>query len=349
MTRKTPARVISFEGERLEYKLTVDRRILCKEIVALANTKGGKIIIGIGDDRAIVGAGKLTADGVANMARDVCVPPLTPKIEREERDGKEIITVTVNPDGEVPYRTKQGIYHIRVGATVRTATVRELIGLIAKGPHSNTMQFKARMPQLQSQIRESMLAGAGFDQALMGIAALLDLAENGDESVQMEVVNTVGELLEVRCSNDKVIRRLLNLLVSLTTNDSTLSQGAASPSRALFGRVIEIMKQVLDRVTRNPEVTNMTVDAASALHFVGVGCVLSNYDDELEKVMEAINSNCLRSYELTKLGRYMTTSLEEFAAEIHSHTKADGAVEAPFANRSSDPAWFSWFRRLLKA
>lgn len=347
MTRKTPARVTPFEDERLEYKLTVDQRILCKEIVALANTKGGKIVIGIGDDRTIVGAGKLTADDVANMARNVCDPPLAPKIEREERDGEEIITVTVDPDGEVPYRTKHGIYYIRVGATVRTATLRELIGLIAKGPHGNMMQFKARIPQLRNQIRESMLADAGFDRALTGIAALLDGARNGDESVKMEVVDTVGELLEVRCSNDEVIRRMLGILGSLTTNDSTVSRGAASPSRALFGRVIEIMKRVLDRVTLNPEGINRTADTIRALHWVGMGCVLSNYDDELEMVKEAMNSNCARGPKLAKLGRRMIASLEEFAVEIHSHTNADGTVEAPFANRSSGPSLFSWFRRLF--
>ena len=315
MADKIPAMVIPFENEQLEYKLTVGKDDLRKEIVALANTKGGKIVIGITDDRIVVGAGNLTADGVSNMVRNGCVPPIAPKIDREDHGGKEVITVTVEPNGNVPYRTSQGAYYIRVGATVQIASLPELIDLIAKGRHRDTILRRDRMQQLRDQIRASMLANAGFDQALTGIATLSDLVMRADESVKMEAVDTVDELLKIRCVNDTVIRRMLILLATLTSNDLAQSIYVAPPSKALFDRVIEIMKEWLDLVTMDPKVTNRTEHVLHTLYLVGLGCIWSKYDGQLEKVLEVVNSNCGRDRKLTKLCRDTVARLEKCAAE----------------------------------
>lgn len=340
--------LIPFENVQLEYKLTVDKDSLCREIVALANTAGGKIIIGIADDRTVVGTGKLTADDVANMARDGCVPPLAPEISQKNHDGKKIITVTVKPNGDIPYRTNRGAYHIRVGATVRTASLPELIGLIVKGPHGNTIRFKARMPQLRDRIYESMLANAGFDQALTGIAALSHLGLKADESVKVEVVDMIGGLLHIPCSNDELIRRMLMLLAILASNDLAVSLWVTPPSRAFFERVIGIMKRELDHVTINSKVTNRTKHVLDALYIVGLGCIWSSYIDQLRMVIEVVNSNCGRDNKLTKLCQDTTAMLVKCAAEEPTNpARRLGMMAEPFVNQRNGSGWFSWFRDLF--
>lgn len=341
-------RIIPPEDEQLEYKRTVTKRGLCKVIVAMANTKGGQIVIGIDDDRTIVGESKLTAEDVAHMVRDGCVPPLAPKIKSEDIGGKKIITVTVEPNGDVPYMTVQGVYHVRVGATVRIASISELIGLIVKGPHGNMIRFKARVLQLRDQIYGSMSAEAGFDQALTGIAELSDLATKVDESMKMEVVDIVGELLVVPCNNDEVIWRMLVLLAALTSDDMAYNRDATPPSKVLFARVIEIMERVLEDATFNPKVTNKTRHILNALYIVGLGCIWSNYDDQLEKVMEAIDSKCNRDRKLTKLCRDVTTRLEKCAAEEPTYPpRRLGMRVEPFVDQLSNPVAVSLFRHLF--
>ena len=344
MKSKIPIMIIPFENEQLEYKLTVERKNLCREIVALANTKGGKIIIGITDDRTVVGAGKLTADDVANMVRGGCVPPLAPKIDREDYNGMEVIIVTVKPDGDVPYSTNHGVYYIRVGATVRIASVPELASLIIKGPYGPTMEFRARIPQLQNQISTSMLANAGFDQALTGITALSNLAMNADEVTKIETVLIVSKLLRISCSNDEVIRRLLILLAALTSRNLAQNPCATPPDRVLFEMIIDHIKERLFLTTSNSEVTDRTVYILHALHIVGVGCIWAEYDDLFKEVMRIVNLTGDTDRKLTELCRDTAARLEECAAEESTHpTRRLGMLKGPLVDQHDSPAGYSLF------
>ena len=85
----------AFENECLEYKRVVDNRNLPRVAVAFANSRGGKIMIGVDDDRTIIGVKGQTVEDVANIIRDGCVPPLIPHVNKENYDGKDIITVVV--------------------------------------------------------------------------------------------------------------------------------------------------------------------------------------------------------------------------------------------------------------
>ena len=311
--------LISPEGKKLEYKSTVNSKTLSREVVAFANTEGGKIMIGVDDDGSIVGVKGLMVDSVTNMVRDGCVPPLSPEVVEEDCDGKKVITVTVRPDGDVPYMTTDGAYHVRVGATVRIASMPELIKLIAKGPHKGTMQFVLRLPQLYTKIRSSMTANAGFDQALMGISELSDLGWKVGESEKIEIVEAVNELLQTPCNNDEVISRLLILLVVLIVPFAPITH-ESPPSKTLFERAVEIMKAVLFQATIVPEVNDRTKHVLLALCLVGLGCLWAKYNDQFEAVMEAVKSNYGKDRKLDKLCRDMESKLAKCASEEPTHT-----------------------------
>ena len=300
--KANPARLTSLEGILLEYKRTVDKDALCREIVAFANTQGGKIRIGVDNDGTIVGVNRLTADDVTNMARNNCVPPLAPKIDREDHDGKEVIAVTVNSGQDTPYRTNGGTYYIRVGATVRMPSMPELIDLIIKGPHRDTILLKARLPQLETKISACMSANAGIDQALISIAELLDLATKArDASTKMEITIMIGRLLEISYSDDMVTQRMLHILANVPALDLALNQHAVHYCPEIVERIIEILKQALIRATVNSKVDDRTKYVLAMLHNIGLGCAWAAYDDQLIKVTEIITSHCGRDRKLTKI------------------------------------------------
>lgn len=318
VNKMNTARLTTLEGELLEYKRMVDGRSLSKEIVAFANTRGGKIIIGVDDDGTVTGVHQMTVDDLSNMARDNCDPPLAPKIDMKDHDGKKVITVTVDPGQDTPYRTQSGKYYVRVGATSRLASLQEIIDLLIRGPHRGTILLKARMPQLQTQISSSMKAGATFDQALIGIAELTELVVNtAGESTKMKVADIVGELLEIPCSNDKVVLDLLLILAALTSIDLARDPCARPPSQDLVGQTIKILKQALFYVTIDSKVTDQTIYIMAVLHMVGMACAWANYTGQFCEVLDVVNLHKGRDRKLTNLCRDTAKRLEKCAEEKH--------------------------------
>ena len=316
MKGEYPAKLIAFENERLEYKLMVTKDVLRKEAVALANTRGGKIMIGVADDGTIVGVEGTTADDISQIIRDGCVPPLAAQVYREDHSGKEVITVTVKADQDIPYMTKGGTYCIRVGATVRIASLPELIDLIVKGPHGGTILLKTRMLRLQTKISATMLANTGFDQALTSIAELAELTvQTTDESTKIEVVVMLDRLLKTPCRDNGVIRRMLSLLATMALGSLVQNPGAQPPSQELVGRVIEVMKQALCRITLVPKVDDLTKHALTTLYWIGLGCIWANYTNQLSKVLGILDLHRGRDRKLTKLCNGTVDRLMRCASE----------------------------------
>jgi ATP-dependent DNA helicase RecG len=101
---------------------------LAASLVAFANTDGGQLIIGVANNRVIVGVED--ADGVTrdvdNVAFDNCEPPITVVQEvlypSTLPQGKPIVVVNI-PKGDMrPYRTTLGVYYIRTTSGRRWAS-----------------------------------------------------------------------------------------------------------------------------------------------------------------------------------------------------------------------------------
>ena len=140
------ARDIMFSGEskNIEYKVTLPDKSekYMKTIVAFANTKGGKLIVGIDDKtHQVVGVENdtlfQTMDGIANAVSDSCVPQIIPDIEPQTVDGKTVIVVSVEAGKNRPYYLKSkgkdnGTY-IRVAGTSRQAFSEKIKELEMEG------------------------------------------------------------------------------------------------------------------------------------------------------------------------------------------------------------------------
>jgi predicted HTH transcriptional regulator len=98
-----------FEGEGLtvEFKRKVSSpEKIARAIIAFANTHGGVLIFGIDDDGSVVGVDseKEEIDLIFQAARQHCYPPIEPKIEIFELNGKDVIVATIEQSQDKPHR-----------------------------------------------------------------------------------------------------------------------------------------------------------------------------------------------------------------------------------------------------
>jgi len=111
---------------------------LAKEIVALANFQGGRIILGIEDDGTISGIRRENLEEwVMHVIRDRVHPLILPFYEAITLDGGKTVAVITLPQGiSKPYVAREGgaekIY-IRVGSTSQAATREQQMRLFELG------------------------------------------------------------------------------------------------------------------------------------------------------------------------------------------------------------------------
>ena len=181
------------ENDQLEFKvaLSSDTKHYLKTIVAFANTKGGKIVVGIDDKTLqVVGVDPEYANGImdaiANAVSNQIEPQLIPDLDTEYIEEKLIIIIDVKLGKKRPYCIKKegmidGVY-VRVGATSRPATRNKIRELILAGDN----QFWDEQPCPECPVDEASVKAlcdvinqrrkaAGKDNRLVDQTQLLNL------------------------------------------------------------------------------------------------------------------------------------------------------------------------------
>ncbi len=110
---------------------------IAKTIIAFANTSGGKLVIGVDDQRHIIGLGEEDIfdlqDKVASIIFDRCYPNILPEIYTANITGKLLLVIEVFRGNLLPYYLKQDGKHagtyIRIGATTRKAGMESILEL----------------------------------------------------------------------------------------------------------------------------------------------------------------------------------------------------------------------------
>ncbi|MEX1117027.1 MAG: RNA-binding domain-containing protein [Akkermansiaceae bacterium] len=116
------------ESKTLEFKrdLSSPRPVL-KTLVAFANSAGGRLVLGVDDDRQIIGVADPLdeEERLANLIADSISPRLVPNIEMATVDGKTLLVVEVFLSGTRPHFLKSGGMEsgvfVRLGSTNRQA------------------------------------------------------------------------------------------------------------------------------------------------------------------------------------------------------------------------------------
>ncbi|MEW6081220.1 MAG: RNA-binding domain-containing protein [Bacillota bacterium] len=128
------------EDSRTQFKKGQDvtnARSLAGEIVAYANSKGGRILIGIDDAGSVSG---LSADDIrrineliSNTATDCVRPSINPETENISVGGKVVMVVTVPEGISKPYADNDGVFWVKSGADKRRVTSREEVQRMLQG------------------------------------------------------------------------------------------------------------------------------------------------------------------------------------------------------------------------
>jgi len=121
------------ETSTVQFKLNVDNeQSFARELVAFANSKGGKILIGV-DDKTwnIIGLEdndlRRLTDLIVNAANEHVKPAIFIESETILVDEKKIMVVSVPEGIDKPYKDKEGIIFLKNGANKRKVTSNEEI------------------------------------------------------------------------------------------------------------------------------------------------------------------------------------------------------------------------------
>ena len=104
------------EHERLEFKASINH--ICESVVAMAMTRGGTILVGVSDQRHVVGCAidQQAMDRIAGVAHDTQVDL---GVERLDVAGRPVIAITVPAVAPRVVTTPDGRLLRRVGGSNR--------------------------------------------------------------------------------------------------------------------------------------------------------------------------------------------------------------------------------------
>lgn len=159
------------EGLKLEFKkkdILSNITKLAREMVAFANTEGGRILIGINDEGNIEGMkGKEGHEAfLMNIARDKCSPPISPSFEIVETYKGDVYIVTILKFEHYPHalKTRSGrVYFVRVGSTVREPSSSKLQTLFIRSIVKTLSQKLIDL--LKREVSDNLKLAKEFKQA----------------------------------------------------------------------------------------------------------------------------------------------------------------------------------------
>lgn len=117
------------ESERLEFKVILpETSKYIKTIIAFSNGAGGKLIIGVNDNRKIIGVDKNQVfkikEQISNAINDCCEPAIYPHISISTINDKTVVIVEIFPGINTPYYLKSK--GIQKGTYIRTDTTTRI-------------------------------------------------------------------------------------------------------------------------------------------------------------------------------------------------------------------------------
>lgn len=168
------------ESQHREFKRQLDNpESVAGEIVAFANSEGGRLYFGVADDGTLIGLPDSAAvfQSLTHLCRDRCIPPVSPVLEQHWIEGREIVVLTVMPalNRSKPYRTAGGRFYLRTGRDKKDATGRELVRIAQAAGELHYDESPVWGTTLNDLSREAF---AAYHQAQFG----LSLAEQLEQS-----------------------------------------------------------------------------------------------------------------------------------------------------------------------
>jgi ATP-dependent DNA helicase RecG len=141
------------EGVRLEFKAQPNIDTIAKSITALINTQGGDLIVGIDDNKNVLGVENAVQQSVAiqNALVDLIKPTAPISVQVITYKQKEVLLISVWEGAKKPYQYK-GIIYNRIGQSTRTTSPDKLSNLISQRKQADF--HWERMPVLGAELTD---------------------------------------------------------------------------------------------------------------------------------------------------------------------------------------------------
>ncbi|MHC1576922.1 MAG: RNA-binding domain-containing protein [Methanosarcinaceae archaeon] len=115
------------ENEQVEFKQRIKAHDAYKEIVALANSMGGLLIIGVDDDRTVVGTDVDSAMEEITSSIGAIIPYPVIRTERLDVEGRSVLIVKVERSHQL--LSVGGVAYIRLASGIRPLSIQEILDL----------------------------------------------------------------------------------------------------------------------------------------------------------------------------------------------------------------------------
>lgn len=255
---------------------------LASEIVAFANSDGGKLIVGANDAKAPVGV--VDADKalqrIDNICAQNCEPPLFCRIEKIKINEKTILSVRIPKGPERPYRTNRGVYYIRTSSGKRQASREELLRLYqatSRLYHDELPVSETGLPDLDvvffenffEEFQRRKISDVGISlpdllksmkiftlfenqKSVFSVAGLLLFGKNPQQHVPFAKIsvakftgNEIGDIFEKKDIEGKLVDQIVNIesVIKLYTQSKVVIKGFEKESR--YEIPLEAMRELI--------------------------------------------------------------------------------------------------------
>jgi predicted HTH transcriptional regulator len=137
------------EGSELDFKKTITHLDkIAKTMVSFANNRGGKILVGVMDDRQVIGISPEEEKYmIMEAATHYCDPPLAVEFEEVEEEEDKVVLVVTIPEGKSkPYKAKsnKGDWQVYIRSKDQSVIASKMVADVLK---SETLQKEAAKPR----------------------------------------------------------------------------------------------------------------------------------------------------------------------------------------------------------
>ena len=268
------------EGLKIEFKESFDK-FLAKEMVAFANSEGGRIFLGVNDNGIVKGIAitNRVKSQIQDIARN-CDPSI--KIDLEEFN--KVLIINVEEEKDKPYKCSSGFY-LRQGANSQKLSRNEIIDFsISEG--------KIRFDE---QINNEFEFPNDFDgEKLNNYLSLAKISKIISNEKIFAELNIIKKDKPLKFNNAGVLffakepQRFISHSVFTCVSFKNKEGSDIIDRQEITGNLIEIIEEVMKFVVRNTRV---------AYKFTGKPQRENIYEYPLEAIREAvINSVTHRDY-----------------------------------------------------
>lgn len=129
----------------------VSTRSLAKEICAFSNTFGGYILLGVKDDKTIIGCESWNEEKINNVFRDLITPNPVFDIKKLSKNKTKIFVIRVDEGFNPPYMTNNGVIYERISSSSNPVKDSSTINRILEKRKDNfkKIENKIYIPPIQ--------------------------------------------------------------------------------------------------------------------------------------------------------------------------------------------------------